>query len=348
MGTEVYAGNIGDIQLAGASKGVALTTAAAFTGFPEGTHWISMTPRNFATAVVARFLLSPYLLIFKTTDSLIAATNYTDLSSAAQDADAGTDVVLSSLDTLANGDAMFVGSHIPFAGAHLTVDSANTNTNDLTVDYWDGSAWSDISDTDNTDTGASLAVTGTVTWTVPSDWATARLVDVVYTLTDGTGTATDSPVPMLLGANAIAVTGAGTFTIVLPTGATGFAVSDVATVTDSPKALVAGSQTITVTGTGNVNVVISRLDPHSLHLGTPDIYWTRWEWSATLDSPTTLDQILAINRLTNYAELGAGQHIETTVDFGPGGISGVEALTDAGTANLIVNVATRSSSRKFA
>ncbi|KKM25824.1 hypothetical protein LCGC14_1591050, partial [marine sediment metagenome] len=43
------------------------------------------------------------------------------------------------------------------------------------VDYWDGSAWSDISDTDNTDTGASLAQTGTVTFTVPSDWATQAL-----------------------------------------------------------------------------------------------------------------------------------------------------------------------------
>ncbi|KKL62645.1 hypothetical protein LCGC14_2183140, partial [marine sediment metagenome] len=71
------------------------------------------------------------------------------------------------------------------------------------------------------------------------------------------------------------------------------------------------------------------------------LYWTRWEVSAQIDS-TDLKQMRALTRSPDYAELIEGQSFEVmnptdTVER----IACIEALTDAGTCNLIVNVATR-------
>lgn len=272
MGNEIYAGNLGDIRGIGASKGVSLSTTAAFTGFPEGTHWYSLTPRNFATAVVARTILCPYLIIFKTTDDL--ATAPTDYTSAAQDNDTTTDVVLSSMDTGANGDYLYVGCAVPFRGVNIDVDGTNsTGSRTLTVKYWQDAApdaWAGISATDGTSGSTSLDQDGSVTWTVPSDW----LAQDLFTIGD-----------------------------------------------DS-----------------------SKLTPFN----NQKLYWTRWEWNGALDSSVTLNHMLGINRSTAYAEWVAGQPCESTVNMGLGGYAGIEALTDAGTGNLLINVATRNSSRIFA
>lgn len=72
-----------------------------------------------------------------------------------------------------------------------------------------------------------------------------------------------------------------------------------------------------------------------------DMWWTRWEWSAALDASVTLDSMLAINRSTSYMELLPGVGWQEAVTVGPGGISCLQVATDAGTANLIVNVAAR-------
>lgn len=71
-------------------------------------------------------------------------------------------------------------------------------------------------------------------------------------------------------------------------------------------------------------------------------FWTRWSVSAALDSSTTVNSILAYNRSTSYSEFIAGQGLEEAVAKGPGGVGCIEALTDLGTANLIVNAYTRS------
>ncbi len=70
-------------------------------------------------------------------------------------------------------------------------------------------------------------------------------------------------------------------------------------------------------------------------------FWTRWSVSAALtDTSVTFDSMVAANRSTAYAELLSGQLFEERINRGLGGIGCVEGLTDAGTANLIVNVAT--------
>jgi len=82
-------------------------------------------------------------------------------------------------------------------------------------------------------------------------------------------------------------------------------------------------------------------------VGTQAIYWTRWEVSVVLDSSVTLNSMRSLNRSTSYAELLSGQTFEETISMGHLGVGCVEALVDAGTGNLVVNVATRSTSGRF-
>jgi hypothetical protein len=203
------------------------------------------------------------LTVLKTTDLLATKANLTDYSEAAQDGSTSTDVVLSSLDTLANNGAVFIGSWTQFAGLVVDVDAANGTAATLAVHYWNGSAWADISPTDGTAAaGATFAQDGNITWTVPAAWASASLKAAV------------------------------------PTAAR------------------------------NVGIF------------NHELFWVRLSVSAAMDSSTTLNSIGAINRDTAYMELVSGLPWDQSVTVGPGGISSVTALTDAGTANLLVNVST--------
>lgn len=81
------------------------------------------------------------------------------------------------------------------------------------------------------------------------------------TLTNGTGTATGSPITLVRGDNTVAVTVAGNFIVNLPTGNAGRAQSGTGagsgTVTGSPVTLAAGNTTITVPVGGTGNIIIS-------------------------------------------------------------------------------------------
>ena len=71
-----------------------------------------------------------------------------------------------------------------------------------------------------------------------------------------------------------------------------------------------------------------------------NLYWTRWEVNGALTDPFDLRDIVGLNRDSNYSELAEGVPLE--VGLRTSRVSAVEAKTDAGTANLIVNVGTRS------
>ena len=58
-----------------------------------------------------------------------------------------------------------VGSQRPLQGVKFYISDANVAASTMTVKEWQGGSWVTLSATDNTDTGASLAQTGTVTWT---------------------------------------------------------------------------------------------------------------------------------------------------------------------------------------
>jgi len=245
-----------------ASGGTALTTTATGTGtptalgivpIPAGADYLSITGRNFVGCAVVRVSLNPYLTIFYTVD---AGVNVTDISAEMQDGDT-TDVAIDSFAITPTG-FMYVGADLPFRGVAIDVGTGpNGTANNLTVKYWNGGAWVDISDTDATDTGASLAVDGTVTWTVPAAWTKASLSETGDTL---------------------------------------------------PKPQSEGEK----------------------------LYWTRWEWSAAMDSDTDIAQMFALNRSTAYAEYIEGQTLE--VGLTNRRIGCVQCITNAGTANLMVNV----------
>lgn len=171
------AGPVGETRaISTAGGGTALSTTASYVHLTPGTDALQMLTRNFSTAVVAKLGFCPWLVVLKTSDAFAAAANVTEYSSAAQDGDAATDVVLSSLDTLANGDSVWIGSHLPFAGLQADVDAANGTANTIAAHYYDGATMTTLSPTDGTASGgASLAVDGAITWTVPADWAKAKL-----------------------------------------------------------------------------------------------------------------------------------------------------------------------------
>ena len=285
MGEDIQAAPFGEIRLAGAANGVALSTTAAFTPFPIGSQYLILSPRNFATAVVARYSLNPFLIVLKTTDALVAASNATDASRNMQDGDTGTSLSLNSFDTAANGDYIYVGSHIPFRGVRVIIGSANAVATTLTVKYWKSdSTWASITPTDGTASGgATFATSGNVTWTVPTDWVTAALN------------------------TAFAGGGTGDTTL------------------------------LSLPGPG-INPALEKT-----------VYWTRWETNAAFTNPTSATGMMAMNRATTYAEIATGVTREWRIKTHAfPGIGCVEALTDAGTGNLLIEVATIGVGSKFA
>lgn len=258
MASEVLPGARGEVRAAStAGTGSALTTSAVYIQFLPGTKFVWLYGRNYSTAVGINWIKCPYLAVVLTADSLATGT---DVTGKVQDASTSTTLTLSSMDTAANGDYLYVGSEQQFRGVYVDVGSTNSNASVLTVNYWNGTAWTTTSATDNTASGgATIAVDGTVTWTLPTDWAQTTLVD-----------AGDSP------------------------------------------------------GT-------------TFPYRTKRMYWTRWQVSAALDASVTVLSMTAMNRLATYATLPTSTVWDEKVQHGMGGWSGIEAATDAGTANIVVN-----------
>lgn len=176
LDSDTFAGLLNEARIAGTTDGgTALTTAAQVVGFPGGTSHVSLFARAFTTAIVVKVALCPYLLILKSADALVSVTDY---SSAAQKNPVSTGADLSALATLANGGALYIGSHLPFRG--LAVDmlggSVNANASVLLAEYWNGSAWVSLSASDGTASGGkAFAQDGSITWTVPTAWTPVQL-----------------------------------------------------------------------------------------------------------------------------------------------------------------------------
>lgn len=289
---DTHAGPLGEVRTASSANGTALTTTAAFISLPTGTNYVTLIPRNAATAVVYRYSLNPYLIVFKTTDALAAIANLTEASEALQDGDTDTSLSMNSFGTFAAGDALFVGAYVPFRGVRVIIGDTNSvGASDLTVKYRKSdNTWATISATDGTDSTDTFRQTGNVYWTVPTDWI-ARSIKSIQDLV-GTWLVTDMD------------TTAGALTL--------------------PK-----QETL------------------PWYITDPNIYWTRWETSATFDSTVTATGMQAMNRSTTYAELPINIGDSLRVARGPGGLGCIEALTDAGTANLIVRAATLGTGSRF-
>lgn len=272
MAQDIVPAPLGEVKAAStASGGTALTTTASLISLFRGTQLLRLSPRNASTAVVVRYSLNPWLVVLKTTDALVAAANLTDGSYVTQDADTSTTLSMNSFPIASNGGFLYVGSHIPFRGVRVIIGNTNSaGGSTLTVKYWNGSAWTDITATDGTLSTDTFRQTGNVTWTVPTDW-----------------------VPTSLNASGD-------------------------TILRAPSELM-----------------------------DPTLFWTRWQTSVVFDSSVTVTGLQSMNRSTTYDEVDVSVMDELRVHVGSKGISCVEALTDAGTANLLVRCATIGVGSKF-
>lgn len=178
-----------------AGGGTALTTTLALISIPINSKYLSLTPRNFVTAVVAQYILNPFLTIIATTDALggtiehgftdtIEPTSLSEfqtqnISDEMQDGDT-EDFDINSFDTAANDNFIYVGSPLPFRGVKVDLNNKNDTASVLTVNYWNGGAWADISASDGTDVGPgdTFKQDGDVTWTVPTAWVKASLLSI--------------------------------------------------------------------------------------------------------------------------------------------------------------------------
>ena len=264
MPTEILGANLGHQRRTGAASGVAGTTTAAFTPFIKGTEHINLEPRNFASsAAIIKFALCPYLVILKADSADGLGGHLEDNSDVAQDGSTATSVDMGGF---ASGRALYVGSAIPFRGAHIDVDGSNSSGSAaLTAYYWNGGSWVDLSDSDGTNGTRSLRVDGAITWTVPSAWQLSTLDKL---------------------------------------------------------ASAAGES----------------LDSSGQKYKDTNMYWTKWEWSASITAGTTLDHVLGINESTAYSELTSSTAFEGRIHngFGSNGVGGIELLTDTGTANVLI------------
>lgn len=88
--------------------------------------------------------------------------------------------------------------------------------------------------------------------------------------------------------------------------------------------------------------------PSTIPYSGESLYWVRLTVSAAMDSSVTLDQLLAMNRSSAGASLTSGKPgVEMLLPTGSGRYGCIQAVTDATTANLIVNVATIGGGSKF-
>lgn len=177
-------------RITAANGGSAVTTTAPVGfGLPPGTKRLDIMCRAVGTATAMAFNFCPWIVVAKSTDGLAAEANFTDYSEECQDGNTSTEAILSSLGTLANGDAVYIASHMPLRGLYAEISQPNGNASVIAAHYWNGSAWTSLTPTDNTiSTGASLGLSaGTIVWTPPAAgaWVESTLVEIGTVL--GTG-----------------------------------------------------------------------------------------------------------------------------------------------------------------
>lgn len=127
------------------------------------------------TSISAIYFLQAPLTItafFNYDDGTSAYTDYTD------NVNSFTESPVNLFDAApATNDYIYIGAAYRFLGMTLILSTAGTDNGTTAIDweYWNGTAWTDLTETD-TDTGASIfTASGTFTWTFPYGWATTTI-----------------------------------------------------------------------------------------------------------------------------------------------------------------------------
>jgi len=148
-------------RVSGAS--LALTTTRLYTQKPVWAR-----EAEFYTPAEARLLICPAL----TAAFFFDGTTYTDIRPAVIDPDALT----ATFNSMPTTGFCYLISQYQFDKFRVDVTNTNSTASVMTVTYWNGSAWTSASATDGTASGgATLAIDGEVSWTLPTDEATTTL-----------------------------------------------------------------------------------------------------------------------------------------------------------------------------
>lgn len=191
---QVYDGEISEVRAAPGTTGggLAVTATRQYISLIPGATWYSVTARNFASAAeVIEFALNPYLTFVWTQDAFVTPEWEPELDLELQDGDT-TDAKTITFGTLAQGDFLLIGSKsVKFGGFAVDLDtSVNNNASVLAAHYRGAGQWTALTVVDGTDSGgASMAVDGDVTWTMPAvtalPWEPTALNDIYGTKLGG-------------------------------------------------------------------------------------------------------------------------------------------------------------------
>ena len=166
-------------------------------GAPPGANMLEVEVPS-ATKENISLLLTPKLRhIWYYDDS--ATDKYTNFTKEFSDRNTSTGSG-TSLNTFATADFIYFGGYRRFRGLAVNVANTNGTGSVATVKYWDGTAWTDITATDGTISGAqTLGQDGLITWTVPTDWTTTTVNGVadLYWVRYSVGTALDATVSII-------------------------------------------------------------------------------------------------------------------------------------------------------
>ena len=156
---------------------LALSTTVASLGIPPNCY----QTRLYVPSTNFRLHVNPKILGACMYDASAAAgSRFIAFTQNLTDRDTGTGTG-SSLNSMATGDYIYVGFADTNGGLYVTVGNDNANGGVMAVTYYDGSAWSNITPTDNT---TIFSASGTITWTAPTTWPTLPLDQILTTETN--------------------------------------------------------------------------------------------------------------------------------------------------------------------
>lgn len=291
----------------------------------------------YSPTVDFRFHINPAIdKIFMYDYSAPSGSRFIDLTRA-MEARTGTGTYL---DSMAADDRLYLCLTDIIGGLYITITSANGTSNTMAVEYWNGSAWTNITPTDGTDTGASLAASGAVTWTAPTTWPDAQFVGYntynaakCYQQTDA-GLDTDEA----LDASETDVTMDGDPSTAIPAGSIIRIESELMYVSAS-------------TATGTVLTVVrgylgSTAATHTTNQDTYIVYngadqptnvgkWLRIYFDTALDSDTEITTICTLNKDSNRAYYRSG--VEYNISLDRRNVGSYEAILASGTDTMQVN-----------
>jgi hypothetical protein len=313
---------------------LALTTGLASKGAP-GIEYKQLT--FYAPSVDFRAHFNPAIRkIFMYDYSGAANSRFLDLTRAMEER-SGTGTYL---DGMTVDDRLYICSSDITGGIYITMTSANGTSNTMAVEYWNGSAWTNITPTDGTDTGASLAQSGAVTWTAPTTWPEGQFTgyntyksDRIFQQTDA-GIDTDAG----LSASATTVTWDADASTNIPAGTIVRIESELMYVSSTAAGGLTsvvvrgylGSTAATHTTNQDVYVVYNGKDQPT-EVGK----WLRCYFDVALDSDTEIASIWTLNKDSNRSYFRHG--VEYNISLDRRNIGSFEALLAAGTDTLEVN-----------